>query len=127
MKVSFDEKLILNEPGKTNIMIFVDAADDDLSDDTIYLQTDVLPAPGGGMYTASTKSTNALYQLGKANDVTILGEPVIYDVNAPTKYSNATYGTTSDWSAEVQAYTASGPRRARCELCSSNAQQTIWK
>ena len=108
LKVNFDDKLILNEPGKTNIMIFVDAADDDLSDDTIYLETEVLPAPGGGMYTASTKSTNAVYQLGKPNDVTILGSPVIYDVNAPTKFSNATYGTTSDWSAEVQAYTASG-------------------
>jgi len=60
------------------------------------------------MYTASTKATEALYQLGKPNDVTILGSPVIYDVNAPTKYSNASYGTTSDWTAEVQAYTASG-------------------
>ena len=56
---------------KPSIMIFVDAADDDLSDDTIYLQTEVLPAPGGGMYTASSKSTNAVYQLGKPNDVTV--------------------------------------------------------
>jgi len=41
LKVNFDEKLILNEPGITNVMIFVDAADDDLSDDTIYFKTEV--------------------------------------------------------------------------------------
>ena len=108
LKINFDEPLILNEPGITNVMVFVDAADDDLSDDTIYLKTEVLPAPGGGMYTASSKATEAIYQTAKPNDVTILGAPVIYDVNAPTKYSNATYGTTSDWSAEVQAYTLGG-------------------
>ncbi len=108
LKVNFANKLVLNAPGKTKIMIFVDAADDNLKDDTMYLQTDVLPAPGGGLYTASTKTTKAIYQAGRPNDITILKQPVIYDLNAPTKYSNATYGTTSDWSASAQAYTASG-------------------
>ena len=111
LQVKFSKKLMLSEPGITNIMIFVDAADDNLNDDTIYLKTEVLPAPGGGEYTASTKATNALYQTAK-EDITIIYEPVIYDMNSPTKYGNADWDTsstaTTGWMAEVQAYTASG-------------------
>ncbi len=65
LQVKFEKKLMLSEPGITNIMIFVDAADDNLNDDTLYFQTNVLPAPGGGEYTASTKATKALYQTAK--------------------------------------------------------------
>jgi len=111
LQVKFDQKMMLSEAGITNIMIFVDAADDNLSNDTIYLKTEVLPAPGGGEYTASTKATKAIYQTAK-EDITILGESVIYDMNSPTKYGNADWDTTSTattgWMAEVQAYTASG-------------------
>lgn len=110
LKVVFSDKLILNAPGKTKIMVFVDAADDNLLDDTLYLETDVLPAPGGGMYSSSSSPTKAIYQSGRPFDLTILGQPVAYDVNPPTKYGNSTYRTTTtgDWSAEAQAYTASG-------------------
>src|SRR6056300_254255 len=111
LQVKFDEKMMLSEAGITNIMIFVDAADDNLSNDTIYLKTEVLPAPGGGEYTASTKATKAIYQTAK-EDITILGESVIYDMNSPTKYGNSDWDTsstaTTGWMAEVQAYTASG-------------------
>jgi PKD repeat protein len=110
LKVNFTNKLKLDAPGVTKVMVYVDAADDNLKDDTLYLTTDVLPAPGGGFYRPSSKATQAFYQLGRPNDVTILKEPVIYDVQAPTKYSNASYGTTKgthDWYAEAQAYTAS--------------------
>jgi PKD repeat protein len=110
LKVNFTNKLVLNAPGVTKVMVFVDASDDNLNDDTIYFTTEVLPAPGGGFYRPSSKTTQAFYQLGRPNEVTILKEPVIYDVQAPTKYSNSTYGTkgNGDWYAEAQALTASG-------------------
>ena len=106
LKVEFDDMLQLDKVGDLNVMIYVDAANDTLSDDTFYFSTYVKPAPGGSKFVSSTKSTAAVYQYGKPNDVTVIYQPVIYDINAPTKYSNSTYNT--DWEAFVQAYTASG-------------------
>jgi PKD repeat protein len=109
LTVNFNTDLVLSKAGKTKIYLIVDAADDDLSDDTITFTTDVLPAPGGANFSTPTAlATNAIYQYGKPNDITVLGQPVEYDVVAPTKYSNAGYGASSDWQAFVQARTQGG-------------------
>ena len=107
-EIKFDKSIFLTEAGVKTISVYVDAADDNLKDDTFNFVTTVLPAPGGAVFNISAKTTKALYQYGKPNDITVLNVPVIYDVPAPTKYSNSTYGTSSDWQAFVQAYTASG-------------------
>jgi len=111
-KIDYNVAIPLNIAGPAKICIFVDAFDDNLKNDTFTFYTIVKPAPGGGKYTASTKATKALYQYGKTNDITIVNQPVYYNINAPRVYSNSSYnstaGATTGWYAQVQAYTKGG-------------------
>jgi PKD repeat protein len=113
LKIDFVTPMVLSIAGATTIKIYLDVPDDNAKNDSFTFTTFVKPAPGGGFYEFSTKTTTpntALYQRGKPNDVTVLNQPVIYDVVAPRIYSNSTYGTSlpSDWYASVQAYTQAG-------------------
>ncbi|MFN6347166.1 MAG: PKD domain-containing protein, partial [Bacteroidota bacterium] len=113
LKIDFVTPMVLSIAGATTIKIYLDVPDDNAKNDSFTFTTFVKPAPGGGFYEFSTKTTTpntALYQRGKPNDVTVLDQPVIYDVVAPRIYSNSTYGTSlpSDWYASVQAYTQAG-------------------
>jgi PKD repeat protein len=109
----FKTPVVLAIAGQTSVKIYLDIPDDNTKNDSFIFNTLVKPAPGGGFYEFSTKTTTpntAIYQRGKPNDITVINQPVIYDVRAPRIYSNSTYGTASsnDWYATVQAYTASG-------------------
>jgi PKD repeat protein len=113
LKIDFVTPMVLSIAGATTIKIYLDVPDDNAKNDSFTFTTFVKPAPGGGFYEFSTKTTTpntALYQRGKPNDVTVLNQPVIYDVVAPRIYRNSTYGTSlpSDWYASVQAYTQAG-------------------
>jgi PKD repeat protein len=92
--------------GPLSIKIFVNVPDDNTSNDTLEFTTFVLPAPGGGVYSYSSKATEAVYQKSRPFDVTVINQPVIYDVNAPRVYSNSGYGT--DWTASTYAEKADG-------------------
>lgn len=108
-KIDFKLPVKLNASGSSVVKIFLDASDDLLSDDTLNFKTIVLPAPGGSSMTASTKATKALYQSNKKFDITVLNQPIIYDLTAPRNFNNqdynATTGTTQGWQASVTAYT----------------------
>jgi len=79
LTINFDSDLILSVAGKTKVYVYVDAADDNLNDDTLYFETDVLPAPGGSVFTSSTtKTTSALYQYGKPFDITVINQPTLH-------------------------------------------------
>jgi PKD repeat protein len=113
LQYKFKTPLVLAIAGQTSVKIYLDIPDDNTKNDSFTFNTLVKPAPGGGFYEFSTKTTTpntAIYQRGKPNDITVINQPVIYDVRAPRIYSNSTYGTSSpsDWYATVQAYTASG-------------------
>jgi PKD repeat protein len=113
LKIDFVTPMVLSIAGATTIKIYLDVPDDNAKNDSFTFTTFVKPAPGGGFYEFSTKTTTpntALYQRGKPNDVTVLNQPVIYDVVAPRIYSNSTYGTSlpNNWYATVQAYTQAG-------------------
>ena len=102
--VYFPKPLILNETGVNKIAIFIDIQDDNSSNDTLYLYTNVKPAPGGGKFTPSATITLAKYQPNKSFDVTIVGQAVEYTVNAPRLYSNKDYmgnGGSNKWIASV--------------------------
>jgi len=112
-KVDFTVPMVLSISGATKIKIYLDIPDDNTKNDTLSFTTTVKPAPGGGFYAFSAKTTtpnNALYQKSRPFDVTVLNVPVIYDVVAPRVYSNKTYGTSlpNNWFASVQAYTKAG-------------------
>lgn len=111
--ITFPKELMLNDIGTNRITIFIDMPDDNTSNDTLVFTTNVKPAPGGGSYTFGTKPTVAFYQYGKPNDLTVLGAPVYYTVNAPRKYTNGTYGT--DWKASTYAMTVGGNFRPASE------------
>ena len=112
--VLFNVPIQLNATGPSRIAIFIDIPDDNAANDSFIFNTNVLPAPGGGVYTASSTPTTALYQRSRTNDVTQVNVPVYYTVNAPRKYSNNTYwdGTGSnsgkEWTASTYATTISG-------------------
>jgi PKD repeat protein len=113
LKYVFSAPMNLSIAGQTTVKLYLDIPDDNTKNDSFTFTTLVKPAPGGGYYEFSTKTTTpntALYQRGKPYDITVVDQPVIYDVQAPRIYSNSTYGTSlpSDWYASVQAYTASG-------------------
>jgi PKD repeat protein len=113
LKIDFVTPPMLSIAGNTTIKIYLDIPDDNTKNDTISFTTFVKPAPGGGYYEFSTKTTTpntALYQRGKPYDITVVDQPVIYDVRAPRIYDNSTYGTSlpNNWYASVQAYTQAG-------------------
>ena len=110
---NFKTPVVLDIAGQTTIKIYLDIPDDNTKNDSFTFSTLVKPAPGGGFYEFSTKTTTpntAIYQRGRPFDITVLDQPVIYDVRAPRVYSNSTYGTSSpnNWYATVQAYTQGG-------------------
>jgi PKD repeat protein len=113
LKIDFATPMMLSIAGQTTIKIYLDVPDDDAKNDSFTFSTLVKPAPGGGFYEFSTKTTTpntTIYQRGRPFDVTVLDQPVIYDVQAPRIYSNSTYGTSlpNNWYATVQAYTQAG-------------------
>ena len=110
---NFKAPVILDIAGQTTIKVYLDIPDDNTKNDSFTFSTLVKPAPGGGFYEFSTKTTTpntAIYQRGRPFDITVIDQPVIYDVRAPRIYNNATYGTSSpnNWFATVQAYTQAG-------------------
>ena len=110
---NFKAPVVLDIAGQTTIKVYLDIPDDNTKNDSFTFSTLVKPAPGGGFYEFSTKTTTpntAIYQRGRPFDITVIDQPVIYDVRAPRIYSNATYGTSSpnDWFATAQAYTQGG-------------------
>ncbi|PHX92965.1 MAG: hypothetical protein CK532_01125 [Flavobacteriales bacterium] len=113
LKVDFVTPISLTISGQTSIKIYLDIPDDKTSNDTLSFSTLVKPAPGGGSFEFSTKTSTpntAIYQSSRPYDITVLDIPVIYDVKAPRVYSNSSYGSAApnNWYATVQAYTPSG-------------------
>ena len=110
-KIDFKFPIKKNTVGKTTIKIFLDANDDKLTDDTLTFTTTVLPAPGGSLFSASSKPTKALYQPNKLNDVTVINQPIIFDFTAPRAFKNNQYdasaGTTNGWQISTSAFTKS--------------------
>ncbi|MBM3937266.1 MAG: PKD domain-containing protein [Sphingomonadales bacterium] len=104
--VSFTSNIRFDAPGDALLKVFIQLPDDNKSNDTLTYKTKVLPAPGGSVRSYSAKSTKALYQFGKAFDVTIANEPVIFDFTAPRAYTNGGYGT--DWTASSYVLTDGG-------------------
>ncbi len=109
-EVKISTPLVLAVAGDYKLAVYVDASDDLMSDDSIYFETSVLEAPGGANFnTPSSAVTQAIYQRARPNDITVLNNPVVYDIPAPRKYNNASYSTspTGNWMAEVTAITPS--------------------
>lgn len=106
--ITFLQPLTLNELGNNRIAIFIDLPDDNVSNDSFIFNTFVKPAPGGSKWNFSSEPTWAIYQKGKLNDVTVVDQPVIYDMNPPRKYTNADYNQNPGWTASAWAETASG-------------------
>ncbi|MCC7298452.1 MAG: PKD domain-containing protein, partial [Bacteroidia bacterium] len=104
--VTFSKGLKLNQVGTNRIAIFIDIPDDVRSNDSFIFNTTVKPAPGGAKWNFSATPTKTIYQVGKPNDVTIIGEKVIYDMNPPRAYSNTDYNT--NWTATAYATTSNG-------------------
>ncbi|MBS3915264.1 MAG: PKD domain-containing protein, partial [Bacteroidetes bacterium] len=104
--VTFSQGLQLNKVGTARIAIFIDIPDDNRTNDSFIFTTIVKPAPGGGKFNFSANPTWAVYQYGKPNDVTVVNQPVFYDINAPRAYTNADYGTT--WTASITTETSGG-------------------
>jgi hypothetical protein len=106
--ITFDNPPVLSTAGPTTLTIFVDVPDDDLSNDSFSFVTLVKPAPGGGKFVPSAAPTYAVYQKGKPFDVTVVDQPVVYDIVAPRIYTNNDYNQNPGWVASVWATTASG-------------------
>ncbi|MFZ9970562.1 MAG: hypothetical protein ACO3GK_04550, partial [Bacteroidia bacterium] len=104
--INFSKEIVLTIPGWSKVQVYVNVPDDKTANDTFTYHVFVKPAPGGGEYTVSSKATAAVYQRSRPFDVTVINQPVVYDVNAPRIYSNSGYGT--DWTASAYAQKADG-------------------
>ncbi|MSP58425.1 MAG: T9SS type A sorting domain-containing protein [Flavobacteriaceae bacterium] len=111
--IFFNKPIVLSKTGNTVVKIFIDIPDDNNTNDTLIFKTFVKPAPGGSVFSISTKTStgnNPYYQKGKNLDITVINVPVIYDINSPRAYTNSEYGTSSPgkWYASAQGYLSSG-------------------
>ena len=73
LKIDFATPMMLSIAGQTTIKIYLDVPDDNSKNDSFTFTTLVKPAPGGGYYEFSTKTTTpntAIYQRGRPFDVT---------------------------------------------------------
>lgn len=93
-------KLKLNEWGNNDILVHL-LGDDNSANDSFSQSVFVKPAPGGSEIASVAAGTQAKYQKGRPFDVTIINNPIIFDLTAPRGMSNATYGT--DWTASSYA------------------------
>jgi PKD repeat protein len=110
---TFKTPLQLVKAGTNYIQLFLSIPDDKSSNDTLSYSVNVIASPGGIGFSATSKVTtpnSAIYQKSFTYDVTILGVPVMYNLNSPRAYSNSQYGSsgTSKWSASVMANTLGG-------------------
>ncbi len=112
-KIFYSKPVKLDVPGKNTVVMTIERNDDTMSNQSLTFVTFVKPAPGGGVLTPSVKPTKTIYQPIKTNDVTIVGQPVIFNVSAPRIYSNNVYG--SKWKASVYAKTSNGTLRPSSE------------
>ena len=105
----FKSPIALPIAGATKIVVYVDAADDKLTNDSFYFSTTVKPAPGGSTFEPTTKvfsPNNPTYLRAKPFDITLVDLPVIYDMKPPRAYTNSQYGT--QWKVSATAYSPSG-------------------
>jgi len=121
--ITFGKDVLLNDPGLTTVKVFVNVPDDKTSNDTFTFTTIVKPAPGGGVYTPSSSPTATIYQKGRPFDVTVINQPVIYDVNAPRIYSNSTYG--NEWTASAYAEKADGSSVSGASVVAPNGSADL--
>ena len=110
---TFKTPLQLVKAGTNYIQLFLSIPDDKSSNDSLSYSVNVIASPGGNGFSATSKVTtpnSAIYQKNLTYDVTILGVPVMYNLNSPRAYSNSQYGSsgTIKWSASVMAYTLGG-------------------
>ncbi len=105
----FKTPISLPIAGSTKIVIYADAVDDKLTNDSLYFSTTVKPAPGGSNFEPTTKvftPNNPTYLRAKPYDVTLVDLPVIYDMKPPRAYTNSQYGTA--WKVNAIAYSPAG-------------------
>ncbi|MBL7812298.1 MAG: hypothetical protein JNL57_08765, partial [Bacteroidetes bacterium] len=112
-RIWLQKPIVFNSPGKHTVHIYIDIPDDNRANDSFHFITTVLPSPGGGSYTNSSKSTAAIYRNGNPYDVTFVGEPAIYTFSSPRVFTNADYGTK--WTASIWSVTTGGRTRPSTE------------
>jgi PKD repeat protein len=109
----FVNPLQLSNSGSQRLVVYLMNPDDIRSNDSQVFQLNVRKSPGGSKVVASSQATNAVYQSTKNFDVTVVGQSAIYDVSAPTNFTNGNYG--SAWTASVYAEMQSGQLRSSSE------------
>ena len=110
---TFKTPLQLVIAGTNKIQLFLSIPDDKSPNDTLSYSVNVIASPGGNGFSATSKVTtpnSAIYQKNLTYDVTILGVPVMYNMNSPRAYNNSQYGSsgTSKWSASIAVRTTGG-------------------
>jgi hypothetical protein len=79
LKISFTKPIYLPVAGNATVKIYLDLNDDFQKDNGFEYTTFVKPAPGGGKYIFSNKTTSpntSIYQLSRPFDVTVVNVPV---------------------------------------------------
>lgn len=109
----FVNPLNLSNSGPQRLVVYLLNPDDMRSNDSQVFNLNVRKSPGGSKVVASSQATKAVYQSTKNFDVTVVGQSVIYDVSAPTGFTNTNYG--SAWTASVYAQMQSGALRSSTE------------
>ncbi|MBO6517780.1 MAG: hypothetical protein JJ975_14645, partial [Bacteroidia bacterium] len=106
---TFEEVPVFHEPGTNTIQVGL-LCDDNSSNNTLTTTIDITPAPHSFDITADETTYPGYYRAGSMGnpDVTVPGVEVEYEINNPAKYDNGRYGTSSDWSMVIDAYTENG-------------------
>jgi PKD repeat protein len=101
---TFNKIARFNTPGVNTVKVYLDGSDDVPLGNEATDDLSITSSPFGSEFSENTNSKGIIKKTGF--DVTIPGESIIYDVNAPDKYNNSGY--SSDWTATVTAKTDAG-------------------
>ncbi|MBO6516093.1 MAG: PKD domain-containing protein, partial [Bacteroidia bacterium] len=106
---TFEEVPVFHEPSINTIEVGL-LCDDNERNNVLTTTIDITPAPHSFELMADEAAYPGYYRAGSTRnpDVTVPGVEVEYDINNPSRYDNGRYGTSSDWSMVVDAYTENG-------------------
>ncbi|MBL7812732.1 MAG: T9SS type A sorting domain-containing protein [Bacteroidetes bacterium] len=119
---TFKTRASFNVAGNIPFWVAVNLPDDNRANDTIRQTITVLQGPTGGVYSPATKATQAVYRSNRNSDVTMVGEPIAYQLSAPKMFNNAGYGT--DWTVSAYAVSSGGVFRPQTEISTTPATTT---
>lgn len=111
LSFTFEKPAVFNFPGNNTLSVYLDGSDDNKANNEQNASVFITSAPFGGEI-LETSGYPGYFRQGNSGglmsnpDVTVPGLEITYDIQNPTGYTNATYGT--DFTMQAYVKTSNG-------------------